>query len=271
MSILDIKDIGAYDNDVVKFLRFFEFPNHSINFEGSSRYKTLRYKSDYDLILFIKNTTPANEVFNNLRKVLEKIEKESDTYFIELKMQTKDDKKFRFYHGDVFSISDFEQHYNDNLAFFKIDMVIRIKDKFYETSGTYRLVPVAGMTLEKVVTDLKDNIKKHIKEGNYYKCLKRMFSIYIMFKNMTQVEFLIKIFNTDMGKLYEVICILQAVELVYEHYSDERTVEKLEKCMKLLDIPFNIKEISKIVEQYKKDLNKHAKTIYLGLKDGKYP
>jgi hypothetical protein len=75
MSILDIKDVEAYDNDVVKFLRFFEFPNHSINFEGSSRYKALKYKSDYDIILFVKNTTPANEVFNNLRKVLEKIKR----------------------------------------------------------------------------------------------------------------------------------------------------------------------------------------------------
>ena len=45
---------------------------------------------------------------------------------------------------------------------------------------------------------------------------------------MSQVEFLIKIFNTDLGKLYEVICILQAVELVYEHYDDDGTVEKLE-------------------------------------------
>ena len=53
MSILDIKDVEAYDNDVVKFLKFFEFPNQSINFEGSSRYKALKYKSDYDIILFI--------------------------------------------------------------------------------------------------------------------------------------------------------------------------------------------------------------------------
>ena len=67
MRILDIKDVEAYDNDVVKFV--------CINFEGSSRYKQLKYKSDYDIILFIKITTPAHEVFNNLRKVLERIEK----------------------------------------------------------------------------------------------------------------------------------------------------------------------------------------------------
>ena len=89
MSILDIKDVEAYDQDVVKFLRIYEFPGQTINFEGSAKYEKLKYKSDYDIILFIKNTTPANEV-NNLRKVLEKIQKEPNTYFTELKMQTKD-------------------------------------------------------------------------------------------------------------------------------------------------------------------------------------
>jgi hypothetical protein len=63
MSILDIKDVEAYDNDVVIYLRFFEFPGQSINFEGSSRYKQLKYKSDYDIILLIKNTTPAYDLF----------------------------------------------------------------------------------------------------------------------------------------------------------------------------------------------------------------
>ena len=41
MSILDIKDVEAYDQDVVKFFRFYEFPGQTINFEGSSRYKHL--------------------------------------------------------------------------------------------------------------------------------------------------------------------------------------------------------------------------------------
>ena len=63
MSILDIKDVEAYDQDVVKFSRLYEFPGQTINFEGSSKYKQLKYKSDYDIILFIKNTTPVTEVF----------------------------------------------------------------------------------------------------------------------------------------------------------------------------------------------------------------
>ena len=63
MSILDIKEVEADDNDGVKFFRCFEFPGQSIKFEGSSRYKQLKYKSDYDIILLIKNTTPAYDLF----------------------------------------------------------------------------------------------------------------------------------------------------------------------------------------------------------------
>ena len=51
------------------------------------------------------------------------------------------------------------------------------------------MVPIMGRTLEKVVKYLKDKIKKHIREGNYYKCLNRMCSIYVIRKNMTHIEF----------------------------------------------------------------------------------
>ena len=43
MSILDIKDVEAYDQDVVKFLRFYEFPGQTINFEGSAKYEKPKY------------------------------------------------------------------------------------------------------------------------------------------------------------------------------------------------------------------------------------
>ena len=72
-----------------------------------------------------------------------------------------------------------------------------------------------------------------------------MFSIYVMFRNLSQVEFLTRIINTEMGKLHGITCILQAVELVSEHYKDERAVEKIKKCLELLHQPLNLKDMSK--------------------------
>jgi flagellar biosynthesis regulator FlbT len=56
-------------------------------------------------------------------------------------------------------------------------------------------MPDPTLSRDKVIKDLKDDISKHRQEGNYYKVLKRMFSLYVMDKNMEQVEFLISIFK----------------------------------------------------------------------------
>ena len=97
------------------------------------------------------------------------------------------------------------------------------------------MVPVMGMSLDKLVKALKEYIQKHQKEGEYYKCLKRMFSICVIYKNMSQKEYLVEIFNSELGKIYETICILEAVELVHENYTDERAIQKIEKCSNLLN------------------------------------
>ena len=54
-----------------------------------------------------------------------------------------------------------------------------------------------------------------------------MFSIYVIYKNMSQIEYLVDVFDSELGKIYETSCILEAVELVHENYKDERTIRKL--------------------------------------------
>ena len=78
------------------------------------------------------------KVFNDLKTALQNIEKDPDTYFIGLKLQSKNNEKVRFYHGDVFSYSDFEEAYGD-MAFFKVDIVMLVKSKLFEASCVYKL------------------------------------------------------------------------------------------------------------------------------------
>ena len=85
--------------------------------KGSSVYKNLLYRSDYDILISVKKSTPAAEVLNNLKTVLEKIDKDNNTFFIELKLQTKEDTKIRFYHHDTFSFTEFDKYYSQ-LKFF---------------------------------------------------------------------------------------------------------------------------------------------------------
>ena len=70
-----------------------------------------------------------------------------------------------------------------------------------------------------------------------------------------------KNFNNPLN-LYEKISNLQAIELLYQYYKDDRIVEKIEKNLKLLNEDLNIKRIHKKMHDYLKLSNKEAKKIY---------
>jgi hypothetical protein len=266
MSIIDSKDIDDFDKDVQKRLSYFNLSGMQMSLKGSSSYKYLKYKSDYDVLVAVRKETAPTKVFNDLKSVLEKIEKDNDTYFIELKLQTKKGEKTRFYHGDVFSYSDFEKVYTD-MAFFKVDMVMCIKNKFYEASCIYKLDNNEILTREEIMKNIKEDIEEYKAKGYYYKVLKRWFSIYAMYNNIGPVEFLVQVFNSELGKIYEKVCNLSAIELLYQYYKDDRTMEKIEHNLKLLNEDLNIKKINRKMHDYLKLINKEARTIYSRMKE----
>ena len=176
MSILIHQDLDEFDRDAQRYISYFELPGMQLKIKGSSVYKNLQYRSDYDILISVKIGTPAAEVFNRLRSVLEKIEKENNTFFIELKLQTKDDKKIRFYHNDTFSFSEFEKYYAQ-LKFFKIDMVMCIKDMLWEASCVYSMMQESEIKFDDLIKDIRSDIEEYKADGQYYKVLKRCFSL----------------------------------------------------------------------------------------------
>ena len=138
MAILDKKTLDEVDDDVLRYLKFYEFPGVQISLKGSAQFKALKYRSDYDILISIPRDIKPADVFNHLKTILEKMEKDTNIFFIELKLHGKDDKKFRVHPRDPFHFTEFEQHYG-NLKFFKIDTVICVKNKLYETSCVYTL------------------------------------------------------------------------------------------------------------------------------------
>ena len=267
MHINDKRDISDFDREIEKYLGYFELPGMQLSLKGSAQYKFLMYKSDYDVLIQVRKDKPVAEIFNNLKKSLEKIEQDPNTYFIELKLQSNDGKKIRFHHGDTFSFSDFEKAFGD-IAFFKVDMVINVKNKFYEASCVYNVSSNETLTVDQVAKHIKEDIEKYLAEGKYWKVLKRWFSIYILYNNVESIEFLVRVFNSELGKLYEKVCNLQAIELLHEFYKDDRTMEKINQNLKLVgEDSFNIKTMNRKLSDYLKLLNNEAKKIYKGLKD----
>ena len=187
-----------------------------------------------------------------------------------MKLQTKDNDKLRFYHGDSFSVSDFEKYFG-KLDFIKVDIVMHVKDMIWEASCIYNLTNTGEkITLDSIVRNIKEDIEEYKKEGQYYKVLKRMFSIYVLYNNTGQIEFLIRVFNSELGKLYEKICNMKAIELVSEFYTDKDTEEKIHKSLHLLHEKKT--NVSSKIKEYSKSLNARAKKIYTNMdQDIRYP
>jgi hypothetical protein len=270
-NIIDKKDLDDFDSEVQKYLSYFALSGMQMSLKGSSQYKDLLYRSDYDVLINVRKDIAPTKVFNDLKEVLERISKDDNTYFIELKLQTKEDHKTRFHHGDNFSYSDFEKDYA-NLKFFKIDIVMLIKNRFFEASCIYALSNDELLTKENIVKNIKQDIEEYLAEGNYYKVLKRWFSIYVMYNAVSSIDLLVSVFNSELGKLYEKICNLQGIEVLHKYYEDDKTLQRINNNLELLGETFNIKTIHRKINAYLKLLNTEARKIYKGMKDDiKYP
>jgi uncharacterized protein (UPF0335 family) len=65
------------------------------------------------------------------------------------------------------------------MAFFKVDMVMCIKNKFYEALCIYKLDNNEILTREEIMKNIKEDIEEYKAKGYYYKVLKMVFNLII--------------------------------------------------------------------------------------------
>jgi hypothetical protein len=256
-TLLETREVGELDNQVVSILHLFEMPKTKLDLRGSSQYKHLNYKSDYDLIVALKRNIPASQFYLDLVNILHRIHKNKNAYFIELKLELKNGEKKRLSPGKELRMSWLEKDY-DQLDFAKIDTVICLDNKFYEASCIYKF---RDQPVEKseILNDLQADVKEFEKEKNYYKVLKRLFSIYVIENNQNKIHYLTQVFNSNLGKQYEKVSNLKALALLYENYKSKAILSKINKNLKLLNESFRIASIERHIKRYLKDINFEAK------------
>jgi hypothetical protein len=264
MNILDKKDSDEIDKELEPFFTTFHLPKVKANLKGSSLYKYLLYKSDFDLLCIVERTTPLTEFFIGLSSVLQKINLNPDMYLIELKYETKANLKVRMHPGDIISQQGLERYY-DQIKFIKIDTVVRVRNKFYEISCIYHFKDNIAQTPQDIIKQLEDDIVEFKEEHRYYKVLKRLFSISVLNKNINMINFYIRVFNSELGKQYEKLCNLQAIQLLEQYYKDDSTREKINANLKLIH-ESNKGSIDTLIKRYSKVINNESKNIYDNLK-----
>lgn len=231
MDILEEKDNLYLTDDVKYLINLFKYKDDKIIFKGSASKKVLKYFGDYDFITNIKK--PDAQIFYNfLYNMLTTININPDLFLIEIKQQTKDDK-IRYRNLDEFDFETFNENYKDT-EFIKIDIIFYFDRRFIESSIIYNFDD-KRLSNEELINKMKEDIDEFIKDKNYMKVIKRIFSIERINKNYDVLKMIIRFLNSNVGEESQKLSNLETIQLLKEHY-------KLDKFNKAR-VKLNLKEI----------------------------
>lgn len=260
MDILQKKSLNEINNDIYKLINTIKIKDNKIILLGSSSLKSQQYFSDYDFYSSIKDKPDTDEAYKIFSEILDKIKNYNNCYFIELKLQKKNGNKKKFNKIDNFNKKDFDKFYKD-IDIIKIDLIFFTDYEFIEVSIIYNFSTDIN-TKEEYIKNINKDITELKDEGNYYKVLKRLFSIYKLNNDKPKLLYLSKIFNSMLGKQYKKISNLNTILLLLDYYKDNNILKKVEINLKAIKEPTSIKDIKKNQDKYYNKLNKEAKHYY---------
>ena len=157
MDILQPKYKNLLDKKLLNIINLIKFKNNNIELKGSSSLSSQKYFSDYDLFSNISIIPNIEDTYNEFKRMLDELEK-NDIKFIELKFQTKNNKKIRFKPNKPFTLNEFKKDY-DNIDFIKLDVIPFINNTFIEVSIIYKFNK-DKLTTSNYIEMLNDDIKE---------------------------------------------------------------------------------------------------------------
>jgi hypothetical protein len=259
MDIVEPKARREFDDGLKTLMKLLKFKKYKVDLKGSASLTSQRYYSDYDLFTNITDAQTASAAFKEFSRILGRVLDRPDVYFIELKLQTKDGHKVRWYPGERFEEKRFGSRW-EQVDYVKLDVIAFIKNRFIEVSCLYGFSNTP-LTPAEYIANLQKDITELKKEHRYYKILKRLFNIYRAEGNKKNLLTLNRVFNSHLGELYQRASNLEAIEQVKESYPDEETARRI--AVNLADIkePAGV-AINPLVDKYMAQINKEAKVIY---------
>ena len=100
MDVLHKRNISEFDYKIIDIIKLLKFNKYKIDIKGSSSLKSQQYFSDYDFFCQIPDKISGDEAYNTIINIVRKVGEQFGIYFIELKLQTLNNKKIRWYNAD---------------------------------------------------------------------------------------------------------------------------------------------------------------------------
>jgi hypothetical protein len=260
---MDILENNEPPQEIITIMKALQFKKCIIKLVGTGSLKSQLYPADYDFLNIVGDKYKNNVVYNEFKKILNKLSKLKDYFFIELKFQTKDGEKTKIFNIKDYNEDLFNKAYN-NIDYMKIDGITTIKGEFKEVSCIYFLTNTE-IDNEKYIKILLDDQKHYYDEGKYYKSLKRIM-LATKRESPPDKNFIVlvsKFFNSETGKLYKLKNMIDAVIIFLDKYKSKQDVKRVENF--LIDNGLkNVKldDLQKLSDDYGKLIDEEGLKFY---------
>jgi hypothetical protein len=227
--------------ELLKFISKLTWKPNKMMLLGSASLESQKYYADFDLVSYI--TKNRDKPFDTLYKILSKTMKTKGMYFIEGKIQVSDKNKKRFYKLEDLK----EEMFEKTFQFIKLDYVIKIGTLFYELSINYTFE--SSSTKEEIIKAIEKEEKELIIDGEFYKALKRRFSIAKLKKDKPTMVKLTKLFNSPTGEMYKDVAIMKAIKSAIDTgYKEPLDIKNYAISLKDIGSPTLLKNLPEILE-----------------------
>jgi len=242
MNILERRKLKTELYDIIKNLEIFET---NLKLAGSASLRSMMYYSDYDFNckIRVRKQTP---IFNEFKRILSF--SNDKLYFIEFKIEYIDGTKIK-----LNNVNDIKLNMFKKISFIKIDYIVFLDFIFKEVSIMY-IFKENDMDTDDIIKKLTDDYSELIDNGENFKAMKRAFSIYKIQKDYPNMKKLTSLFNSPLGKLYEINSNLKTILLLKTMYDDPLTMKRIDINLKFLKIDPN-DDLNKIIKENDKVLN----------------
>lgn len=199
-----MKDSQQRKNLIIDAIDALQFKNEPVFLAGSAGEIKQEFYGDFDLLIPFTTPYKKNEYYEEFKNIMDRLANNNDIYFIELKIQLKDQRKYKIYKASDFTYQFFEKHFSiDKIDFLKIDIIVQTIKGLFECSAIYNIHD-KHLSDDEIKDIFTAEFYEKYNDGDYFKALKRLYSLWkAKDTNKEGQKKVLDFFNSATGELYQ--------------------------------------------------------------------
>ena len=233
-----------------------------VNVVGSASIKRAVYYSDYDLFENVYGKSDR-AVYNHFKNVFEIIRRSDNVVISDFKCGETNGTSLRWTYEEMKNDNNQGVTFAEALrhkSMIKMDIIALISGRFIEITEVYNIYldgePNMSPSLDNIVVDITKEYSDEVRDGNYMKALKRMFSLLkLKGEEPRKQDILLDYFNSPEGLVYRCKNDLETMYLVLD--SPKFDLSEIRESLQLLKESLSAfpveNDLEKISKMKKKD------------------